>query len=109
MVLPSETAQDAKGIWDKANEWWDDPSKFESDVKGAYESLPTGQELWQGTKNVASGIGGVATDILNDPLGSASSAGGWAKDQVVGGWEGAKGVYNKDGLLGVAGGFGRRG
>jgi hypothetical protein len=97
----SETAQDAKGLWDKAGEYWNDPSKMGSDIKGAYNSLPTGAEVWQGTKDIGAGIASGAADIYNDPGAAASAAGGWVKDQAVGVYDGTIAAYNKDGAVGV--------
>jgi hypothetical protein len=73
------------------------------DIKGAYNSLPTGAEVWQGTKDIGSGIASGAADIYNDPGAAASAAGGWVKDQAVGVYDGTIAAYNKDGAVGILG------
>lgn len=99
----SGTVQDADSIWDKAGEWWNDPSKIGTDASNFYNGLPTGSEVWQGTKNIGSGIANVGSQIWNDPKGSAGAAGDWVAGKASDGWEGAKDAWNTDGVAGVLG------
>ncbi|WP_164547477.1 MULTISPECIES: PAAR-like domain-containing protein [unclassified Bosea (in: a-proteobacteria)] len=99
----SGTVQTADGIWDKAGEWWNDPSKIGTDATNFYNGLPTGSEVWQGTKNIGSGIANVGSQVWNDPKGSAGAAWDWGAGKASDGWEGAKDAWSKDGVPGVLG------
>lgn len=99
----SGTVQTADGILDKAGEWWDDPSRIGTDATDFYNSLPSGSEIWQGTKNIGSGIANVGSQVWNDPQGSAEAVGGWVADKASDGWDGAKAAWNEDGVAGVLG------
>lgn len=103
MTATSDTAAAGEGIVDKLGQWWSDPSQIGRDAQGVYESLPTGSEIWQGTKNVAGGMAHVAGEVWNDPVGSAKTAGGWVKDQGVGAWQGIEAGYEKHGIAGATG------
>ncbi|KQU03560.1 hypothetical protein ASG60_17050 [Methylobacterium sp. Leaf469] len=85
----SGTVATGEGLLDKASQYWSDPSQNGRDARSAYESIPTGSEIWEGTKNIAGGVAHVAGEVVRDPVGSTQTAGGWAKDQAVGAWSGA--------------------
>jgi len=103
MTATSGTASTGEGIFNKVGEWWHDPSQIGRDAQSAYDSIPTGAEIWQGTKNIAGGAAHVAGEVWNDPVGSAKATGGWVKDQAVGAWHGVEGGYEKHGIAGAAG------
>ncbi|MGM4984528.1 MULTISPECIES: PAAR-like domain-containing protein [Rhizobium] len=103
MTATSGTASSGEGIFNKVGEWWNDPSQIGRDAQSAYDSIPTGSEIWQGTKNIAGGAAHVAGEVWNDPVGSAKATGGWAKDQAVGAWHGVEAGYEKHGVAGAVG------
>ncbi|NKJ09419.1 PAAR-like domain-containing protein [Rhizobium sp. SG741] len=103
MTATSGTASTGEGIFNKVGEWWNDPSQIGRDAQSAYDSIPTGSEIWQGTKNIAGGAAHVAGEVWNDPVGSAKATGGWAKDQAVGAWHGVEAGYEKHGVAGAVG------
>lgn len=103
MTATSDTASAGEGIFNKVGEWWHDPSQIGRDAQSAYDSIPTGSEIWQGTKNIAGGAAHVAGEVWNDPVGSAKATGGWAKDQAVGAWNSVEAGYEKHGIAGATG------
>jgi hypothetical protein len=103
MTATSDTASTGEGIFNKVGQWWNDPSQIGRDAQSAYDSIPTGSEIWQGTKNIAGGAAHVAGEVWNDPAGSAKATGGWAKDQAVGAWHGVEAGYEKHGVAGAVG------
>lgn len=103
MTATSDTAAAGEGLFDKLGDWLNDPSQIGRDAQAAYDSLPTGSEIWQGTKNIAGGVAHVAGEVWNDPVGSAKATGGWVKDQGVGAWQGIEAGYEKHGIAGATG------
>ncbi|WP_172716865.1 PAAR-like domain-containing protein [Neorhizobium sp. T6_25] len=103
MTATSDEAALLDGAVKKAGQWFENPSQFLDDVKGAYDSIPTGAELWQGAQNIGSGLLNVGEQVVNDPIGSAKSAGGWAVDQVEGAIDSVEQGYEKHGVAGAAG------
>lgn len=99
----SQTAQDVAGAWEKALEYWSDPSRINRDAQSAFEALPSLQELGQGARNLGSAAVDEAAAIYADPGLAASGAWTWAKNEATGAWERAKDIYGKDGVPGVAG------
>ncbi|OWV81851.1 hypothetical protein ATY77_00970 [Rhizobium sp. R634] len=103
MKATSDEAALLDGAVKRTGEWINDPSKIVSDAKGLYDSLPTGAEIWQGAQNIGSGLLHMGEQVVNDPIGSAKSAGGWAVDQVEGAIDSVGQGYEKHGMAGATG------
>ncbi|SFB48052.1 DNA/RNA non-specific endonuclease [Rhizobium sp. NFR07] len=103
MTSTSDTAAAGEGIFNKVGEYWNDPAQMGRDAQSVYENLPTGSEIWEGTKNVAYGAAHVAGDVWNDPVGSVNSAGSWVKDTAVDAWQGVEKGYAEHGVSGAVG------
>ncbi len=103
MKSTSDEAALLDGALSKAGEWIDDPSRIGSDLQDAYESIPTGEEIWQGAQNIGSGALHVGEQVINDPLGSAQAAGDWVADSVDSTINTVQEGYEKHGAWGAAG------
>ncbi len=66
----SDTAAIGQGIVGKLGDYVGDPAQILRDGQSLYHSLPTGSQIWQGTKNIASGAATVAGHVWNDPVGA---------------------------------------
>lgn len=99
----SGTYKDAEGVLGKAGEWYNNPSQIGSDLRSAYDSLPSASDLWQGAQNLGGRAVDIGGQVIADPGGAATAVGGWARDQGAAAIEGGKNIYARDGIAGLAG------
>ncbi|MGV1803778.1 DUF4150 domain-containing protein [Agrobacterium vitis] len=103
MKATSDEASLIDGAAGKISDYYNGKASVWGDVKGAYESLPTGAQIWQSTQDVGSGLYNVGEHVVNDPVGSAKAAGGFVVDGVKGAVNSVEEGYDKHGMSGALG------
>lgn len=103
MKATSDEASMVDGAYNKISDWYNGKASISGDIESFYNDLPTGADIWQGTKNIGSGIGHVGGQVVSDPIGSAKAVGGYARDSVTEAIDSVEAGYEKHGVSGAFG------
>jgi len=103
MKATSDEASFVDGATSKLGQWYRGEASIVNDAENLYQSLPTGQEIWEGAQNIGRGLVSVGGNVIDDPLGSAEAVGSYVSDGVKGAVDSVEQGYEKHGISGALG------